>query len=196
MNAITSILARLPKAKTSADFDAALADLETEHAAALAAVGTLESQREDMIFTGGNLGKLERDIAEAEGRVKTLGVAIEGATKRQAAAVEAERQAALEATAKVARQHNAKLRTRLIAFASVAEELAGHASEIKQLRAEILTANSVVREAGRRDLAVDDPIRSLPEIVGRQVHDPVKALVIPEFWPRHPDGPALLKLTK
>ena len=196
MNALTSILSKMPGLKSSDDFAAAITDLEREYAEAVAAVAELEGKREDLIFSGGDLGKLERDIAEAEGRVKTLGVAIEGATKRQAAAVEAERQAALEATAKVARQHNAKLRIRLIAFASVAEELAGHASEIKQLRAEILTANSVVREAGRRDLAVDDPIRSLPEIVGRQVHDPVKALVIPEFWPRHPDGPALLRLER
>ena len=67
MNAITSILKRLPKMKTSADFDAAIADLETEHAAALAAVGELEAQREDLIFTGGDLAALEADISAAEG---------------------------------------------------------------------------------------------------------------------------------
>ncbi len=70
MNAITSILTRLPKAKTSADFDAALADLECEHAEATAAVGRLEAQREDLTFTGGDLAKLETDITAAEGTAK------------------------------------------------------------------------------------------------------------------------------
>ena len=55
MNTITSILRKLPDLKTSTDFGKAITNLETEHAAALAAVGELESQREDLIFAGGDL---------------------------------------------------------------------------------------------------------------------------------------------
>ena len=67
MNAITNILARLPKAKSSADFDAAIPDLETAHTEAVAAVADLEAGREAAIFEGGNLEALEADIAAAEG---------------------------------------------------------------------------------------------------------------------------------
>ncbi len=198
MNAITSILARLPKAKTSADFDAAITDLETEHAAATAAVGELEAGREAAIFSGGDLAALEADISAAEGRVKTLGVAITGATKRRDEAAEAEAQAKLEAVAADARKLNKTLRAELVAFGKVADTLAGHAGAIKGLRAQILEKNNHVRTCGRADLAVRDPIRDLPEIVGRQVTDSVMGLVIPEFYPRRADGdgPALLKLTK
>ncbi len=196
MNAITSILARLPKAKTSADFDAALADLETEHAEALAAVADLESQREDLIFSGGDLVKLEADISAAEGRAKTLAVAMEGARKRREAAAEAEAQAELEAVASDARKLNVKLRAQLIDFGKVAETLATHAEKIKGLREQITVANIRVRTCGRSDLVISDPYKTLPEIVGRVVGDPMRNLHIEEFWPRHRKGPALLELTK
>ena len=128
--------------------------------------------------------------------MKTLGIAITGATKRRTEAAEAEVQAELEAKGKAAVKMNAKLKTTLIAFATTAETLAGHAAEIKALRAKLITMNNVVREGGRSDLVAHDPVRGLAELTGRQVHDPVKALVIPEFWPPHPDGAALLKLKK
>ena len=96
-----------------------------------------------------------------------------------------------------ARALNTKLRARLVAFGKAAEELAGHAREIKTLRAEITTANSELREEKRGDLVVADPVRELVEIVGRQVVDPIMALHVPEYWPHSPpDGPALARLTK
>ena len=49
MNMINNILARLPKAKTSADFDAALADLETEFVSATAEVAKIESQNTELL---------------------------------------------------------------------------------------------------------------------------------------------------
>ena len=128
--------------------------------------------------------------------MKTFGIAITGATKRRTEAVEAEAQAELEAKGKAAVKMNAKLKTTLIAFATTAETLAGHAAEIKQLRAELITMNNVVREGGRSDLVQHDPVQGLVEIAGRQVADSAKGLVIPEFWPPHPDGAALLRLTK
>ena len=198
MNMITNILARLPGLKSSADFDAAITDLETEHASALAAVGELEAGREAAIFDGGNLAALEADISAAEGRAKTLAVALEGARKRRETAIEAERMAELEATAAAARKLNTKLRARLIDFGKVAEELAGHAETIKGLCVEITAINTRVRTCGRADLAVPDPFRALAAVVERQVADPVTGLVIPEFWPRRMDGdgPALLRLRK
>ena len=196
MNAITSILSSLKKLKSSADFTAAIDTLETEHAEAVAAVGEFEAGRESAIFGGGDLGKLERDIAEAEGRVKTLSIAKSGAERRRTEAVEAEAQAELEAKGKAAVKMNAKLKTTLIAFATTAETLAGHAAEIKQLRAELITMNNVIREGGRSDLMQHDPVQGLVEIAGRQVADSVKGLVIPEFWPAHPDGAALSLLRK
>ena len=196
MHAITSILRSLKKLKSSADFTAPIDTLETEHAEAVAAVGELEAGRESAIFDGGDLAKLEADISAAEGRAKTLNIAMEGARKRREAAIEAEATAALEAIGKAAQKLTGKLLAELISFGKVAEALSDHAKAITSLRREIAGRNTELRTAGRGDLAVDDPIRSLPEIVGRQVHDPVKALVIPEFWPRHPDGPALALLKK
>ena len=194
MNMISTVLKRLPKAKTSADFDAALADLETEHARALAAVGELEGKREDLIFTGGDLAALEADISAAEGEAKTLAVAITGAEKRREQAAEAEAQAEMEATGEAARKLTAKLTTALIGFGAAAEQLAGHAESIRGLRAKITEKNNVVRAGNRGDLVVGDPINDLPAVAGRHVADPVRGLVIPEYWPRHPHGPALLNL--
>ena len=197
MNAITTILKRLPALKSAADFDAAITDIEREHAEAGAAVGTLESQREDMIFTGGNLGKLETDINAAKSRTETLNIALEGARKRREMAIEAEAQAELEATGATARKLNKTLRAELVAFGKVAETLATHAETIKGLRAEILTANNAVREGGRGDLVQHDPVRGLVELAERQVVDSAKGLVIPEFWPHRAEGgPALSRLTK
>ncbi len=97
MNALTNHLKQLPGLKSSDDFAAAITDLETEHAEAVAAVGELEAGRESAIFDGGNLDKLEADVASAEGRVKTLAIAMAGARKRHEAAAEAEAQAKLVA---------------------------------------------------------------------------------------------------
>ncbi len=191
-----NILSNLTKLKSAADFSAAITDLEREHAAALAAVADLESQREDLIFSGGDLVKLEADISAAEGRAKTLAVAMEGARTRRDAAAEAEAQAELEAVASDARKLNVKLRAQLIDFGKVAETLASHAEKIKGLREQITVANIRVRTCGRSDLVISDPWKELPEIVGRVVGDPMRNLHIEEFWPRHRKGPALLKLTK
>ena len=191
MNMIDTILKRLPGLKTASDFDAAITDLETEHAAAVAAVGELEAGREAAIVGGGDLAALAADISAAKGRTETLNIALEGARKRQAAAVEAEAKAELEAKGKAAQKMNAKLKTTLIAFATTAETLAGHAAEIKQLRAKLITMNNVVREGGRGDLVQHDPVRGLVELAERQVADSVAGLAIPVFWPPQPDGAAL-----
>jgi len=191
-----NILANLKKLKTSGEFAAAVADLETEHAEATAKVDKLEAGRESAIFDGGNLEKLARDISDAVSRVQTLGVAMEGARTRRDAAAEAEAQAELEAVASDARKLNVKLRAQLIDFGKVAETLASHAEKIKGLREQITVANIRVRTCGRSDLVISDPWKELPEIVGRVVGDPMRNLHIEEFWPRHRKGPALLKLTK
>ena len=197
MNAITSILSSLKKLKSSADFTAAIDTLETEHAEAVAAVGELEAGRESAIFDGGDLAKLEADISAAEGRAKTLNIAMEGARKRREAAIEAEATAALEAIGKAAQKLTGKLLAELISFGKVAETLTGHAETVTSLRREIAGLNTELRTAGRGDLAVADPITSLPEIAGRQVADSAKGLVIPEFWPHRAEGgPALARLSK
>ena len=82
MNALTSILSKMPGLKSSADFAGAIDTLEAEHSSALAVVGELESRREDAIFGSGDLSALEADILTAENRVKTLAVAMAGARKR------------------------------------------------------------------------------------------------------------------
>ena len=196
MNAFTSILSKMPGLKSSADFADALGDLETEHAAATAAAADLESQREDLIFSGGNLTRLDADIAAAEGQVRTLTTAIEGARKRRDQAAEAESQAELEAVAKAAGKLNKTLRAELISFGKVAETLTTHAAAITELRAEILEKNNHLRACGRSDLVARDPIRDLPEALDRLVGDPLRNLHIEEFWPRHGKGPALLELRK
>ena len=198
MNTITSILRKLPDLKTSTDFGKAITNLETEHAAAVAAVGELEAGRESAIFDGGDLGQLERDIAEAQGRAKTLNIAKSGAERRRTEAVEAEAQAKLVKVADGARKLDKSLRADMIEFALVAETLSALAGKIQRRRADISKANLTVREGGRSDLAVDDPIHSLVELVGRQVTCSIAGLQIPEFFPRRLDGngPALLRLRK
>ena len=42
----------------------------------------------------------------------------------------------------------------------------------------------------------DDPINEAIALAGRQVRDPLADLHIAEFWPPHPDGAALSRLTK
>lgn len=197
MTIISNVLSTLKKLKSSEDFAGAITALEAEHATALAAVAELEAGREAAIFSGGDLAALEVDIALAEGRVKTLAVAITGAERRRTEAAEAERQAELEAVAAGAGKKNKTKRARLIHLARVFEEAAGLAGEITELSVEIDKANNILREGGRGDLVVPDPVRGLVEVVDRQVSNPVRGLVIPEYWPhRHPDGPALSRLTK
>ena len=198
MNMIDTILKRLPGLKTASDFDAAITDLETEHAAAVAAVGELEAGREAAIFGGGDLAALAADISAAKGRTETLNIAKSGAERRRTEAVEAEAQAKLVKVADGARKLDKSLRADMIEFALVAETLSALAGKIQRRRADISKANLTVREGGRSDLAVDDPIHSLVELVGRQVTCSIAGLQIPEFFPRRADGdgPALLRLTK
>ncbi len=197
MNMISTILKQLPGLKSSADFDAAITDLETEHAAALAAVTDLEAGREAAIFNGGDLAALEGDILAAESRMKTLSIALAGARKRQTAAVEAETQAALEKKGATTRKLNAEVRADLAAFDTPAAAAVKLAERITERRREIAVLNAELRAGGRGDLVCVDPINDLAATVDRQVADPIRALVIPEYWPRrHPDGPALSRLSK
>ena len=197
MNAIDTILRKLPKAKTAADFASASAALEAEKTKLAADVAALKAKREQTIFNGGKLEPVERDIVAAQDAARTLDVALDGASKRRTQAAEAEAEAKLVKVADEAGKLNKTLRARLIAFGIAAEVLTGHAVEIKQLRLDINVANNIVREGGRSDLVSHDPVRDLPAVVGRSVRDPVKALVVPEFFPhRHEDGPALLKMPK
>lgn len=197
MNMLNTILARLPKMKTSADFTDVLADLETARAAALAAVGELEGQREAAIFSGGDLAALASNILAAEGEAEMLAVALTGARKRQTAAVEAETQAALEKKGATTRKLNAEVRADLAAFDTPAAAAVKLAERITERRREIAVLNAELRAGGRGDLVCVDPINDLAASVDRQVADPIRALVIPEYWPRrHPDGPALSRLSK
>jgi len=189
-----NILARLPKMKTSTDFNSALADLEREKAAAATAVADLEARRESAIFAGENLDKMEGEIIGAEHRVRTLGVALEGARKRRDAAIEAERQTGLEKIGKAASKLNGELRKRLVNFATSAQELATHADAIERLRREIASLNSALRDGERADLVARDPVHEAVEAAGRQVRDPLSNLNVAESYPPHPTGPALALL--
>ena len=196
MNAIDTILRKLPKAKTAADFTAATADLEREHTEALAAVETLEAEREDRIFSGGSLSALEGDIATAQAKAKTIAVALGGAQKRHGQATEAERVARLVAVGKRAVKLNGELRSALTGFAQAAETLATHAGQIKALRHKLRGLKAELVTGGRGDLAPRDPVNDAAAAAGRPVRDPLGNLSVPEFWPAHPDGAALSLLKK
>ena len=196
MNMISTVLKQLPGLKSSADFAAATATLEAEHATAQAAVATLEARREDTLFEGGRFDALEADIAAAEAQVRTLDVALTGARRRHSEATEAEAQAALEAAGKAAKKMNDKLRVEMIGFAQAAETLAAHADGIKTMRHKLREMKAALVAGGRGDFGPVDPIQEAIALSGRQVRDPLAGLQIPEFWPPHPDGPALLTLTK
>ena len=196
MNTITSILRKLPDLKTSTDFGKAITNLETEHAAAVAAVGELEAGRESAIFDGGDLAKLEADISAAEGRAKTLNIALGGAQKRHGQATEAERVARLVAVGKRAVKLNGELRSALTGFAQAAETLATHAGQIKALRHKLRGLKAELVTGGRGDLAPRDPVNDAAAAAGRPVRDPLGNLSVPEFWPAHPDGAALSLLKK
>ncbi len=183
MNVLTNILKKLPGLKTSADFDAALADLETEHAAALAAVAELEAQREDLIFSGGDIGKLARDIVEAESKAKTFSIALDGARKRRDEAAKAERMAELEAAAAGNRKRNATLASEQAAFEEAIAKVLKHAENMTVLRAEIRMVNTTLLEGNRADLVVIDPIKQQARDTGKQITDPLAGLVIPGRWP-------------
>ena len=189
-------LGNLRKLKSSADFDAAIPDLETAHAEAVAAVGELESKREAVLFEGGRLDKLGASIAAAEAQARTLDTALTGARRRHTEATEAEAQAALEAAGKAAKKMNDKLRVEMIGFAQAAETLAAHADGIKTMRHKLREMKAALVAGGRGDFGPVDPIQEAIALSGRQVRDPLAGLQIPEFWPPHPDGPALLTLTK
>ena len=191
-----NVLTNLKKLKTSTDFDAAITDLETEHAEAVAAVGEMEAGRESAIFDGGNLEKLARDISDAVSRAQTLGVAMEGARKRRDAAIETEDMAELDAVADGARKLKVKLRAELIAFGTAAATLAGHASKITVMREEISRANKAVLKAGHSEIQVRDPLWDLGKKLGHRVPDPMRGLTIAGFWPSDGKPAALTGLKK
>ncbi len=193
---MTKILENLKKLKSSADFAAAITDLETEHTAATAAVAELEAGREAAIFSGGNLEKLARDISDAVSRVQTLGVAMEGARKRRDAAIEAEARAEFEVVADGAVKLKKALLAQLIAFHKTASELAIHAGEITALREAISRANKVVLRAGHADLQTRDPLYDLGKKLGRRVPDPLRGMQIAGFWPSDGNASALAGLRK
>lgn len=182
MNTITNILKRLPGLRTAEDFASALADLERGHTETAAALADLEARRESCLFDGGDLAALESDIAAAESRVKTFAVAVEGATKRQAAAVESERMAELEAVAMGARKQTDKLRKALAAFSETAAELARRAEGITALRRQIAGHNVTLREGGRGDLVCVDPIKTEARSTGQHTLDPLAGLHLPGRW--------------
>ncbi len=179
-----NVLSTLKKLKTSADFAGAIDTLEADHAEAVAAVGELEGKREDLIFTGGDLAKLERDIVEAEGRVKTLAIAISGAERRRTEAAEAERMAEMVAVGNEAKKQTATLRKALAAFEETAAELAKDAENVTALRREIATLNAKLREGNRADLAARDPIKQQARDADRQITEPLAGLVIAGHWPQ------------
>ena len=193
---MTKILEDLKRLKTSSDFADALVDLEREHVDATGKVAELEAGREAAIFDGGNLSKLARDISDAAGRVQTLGVAIDGARKRRDQAAEAEAMAELEAVADGAKKLKVKLRAELIAFGTVAETLAGHASKITVMREEISRANKAVLKAGHSEIQVRDPLYDLGKKLGHRVPDPMRGLTIAGFWPSDGKPAALTGLKK
>ena len=191
-----NVLTNLKKLKSSADFADALVDLETEHAEAVAAVADLEAGREDMIFSGGNLDKLEANISAAEARVKTLGVAITGATKRRDEASQAEVDAELEAVADGAQKLKTKLNAELIEFHKLAAALAIHAGEITRTRVDIAAANKITFKAGRGDLKIKDPVYDLGKRLERRIPDPLRGMLIQGYWPVDGHGLGLAKLEK
>ena len=160
MNAITSILKQLPGLKSSADFDAAITDLETEHASAISAVSELEAGREAAIFNGGNLDKLASDISAAEREAEMLNIALAGARRRRDEAAEAERMAGLKAVGKRYVKMNGELRSEMIGYAKAAETLAGHAGKMKSLRDQLRGMKAELVAGGCGDLAPRDPIYS------------------------------------
>lgn len=196
MSGLLELFKRLPKAKTPADYEAVLADAEKQAEAARARLADLESRREDVIFAGGDLAKLTAEITAAEQEIKTLAVTIEGARKRHLAAIDAEHQALLEAEDKKALELQAELIRRLGEFATAATAVTDQAERIVEIRRILNPHNARMVENGRRDLVLRDPMSELSGRVGRQVHDPLHNLYVAEFWPRHPDGPALLQLAK
>ncbi len=193
---MTNVLSNLKKLKSSADFDTAITDLEAELSEATADVDELESQREDLIFSGGNLAKLEADIAAAEGKAKTLTIAMEGAKRRRDEAAEAERMAELEKVADGGQKLKTKLNAELIEFHKLASALAIHAGEITKLREDIASANKTTFRAGRGDLKVKDPVYDLGKRLERRVHDPLRGMLIQGYWPADGHGPALAALKK
>jgi chromosome segregation ATPase len=110
-----------------------------------------------------------------------------------AAAQEAERTAALEATGKEAHMLNAKLSETLGAFEKAAAELAGHAATITEQRAQIAELNTALREGGRGDLVSIDPIKQRAREADRLIADPLRGLYVEGHWPRHPNFVEALK---
>ena len=191
-----TVLRNLKKLKTSADFAGGIDSLETERTAALAAVATLEAKREDTLFEGRNLDRLEADIAAAGGKVKTLDIALTGARRRHTEATKAERMAGLEALGKRAVKLNGELRSAMIGFGDTASTLAGHAGQIKNLRHKLRVMKAEFVSGGMSDLGPVDPINEVAGLAGRQVRDPLAGLHVAEFIPAHPDGAALALLKK
>lgn len=151
------ILTKLRGLTSSQQFAETLPDLKRQKAAAEAELDRLEGQRETVIFEGGNLAKLNAEIATSRETISTLDVAIEGAERRRKEAAAREHAADVEARMAAA----PGLRDRLIAARKRAHILASELDElVDELRSggrELRELNEFASREGRPDLRAEVP---------------------------------------
>lgn len=193
------IFSGLAKAKSAADLAEAKGRLETEMAGIATTLERLKSEIRGAPFDGNeaSLDRLQAEIGAAEGRRMMLVELIDETEKRRAAAVQREADEVLDGQLAERQKIAGRLSKDYAALNKAALAWAEAATAITSERAALRQLNEVARAAGRPPL--DDPLNEIRTRCSRptcSAADPVAGATLPEYFPRHPDGPWLAEVLR
>ncbi|WP_298244821.1 hypothetical protein [uncultured Bradyrhizobium sp.] len=200
MNLISSLLDKLPKLKTAAEFAAVLPELEDQLLAAEAAEVDLNERLGIASFESpAKVEEVEKAIAENKALQNRLRAQIKEADRRRQEAAAAELGAAIEKRMKDAKKLQAKLRGAYINLDSHLSAAGPLVDEICSDEEELREFNKFAVDNGRPDLVVASPWEKLMQLIG----DSGQASETPRqgyangvrgYFPRHPRGPAMARM--
>ncbi|PZF76412.1 hypothetical protein DK847_14655 [Aestuariivirga litoralis] len=149
-----NVLSILKSVRTAAQFEETIPKIDADLRQAEANLTALKGQREGVIFDGGEaaLSKLLAEIKDAEMRVETLHIALDGARRRAAEAEANEKNSKLEARHREAQRLPAEERRLLKQWHTAAYKLADLTDQVAAVQKTIAAENSFMASEGRRDL--------------------------------------------
>lgn len=200
MNLISSLLDKLPKLKTAAEFAAVLPELEDQLLAAEAAEVDLNERLGIASFESpAKVEEVEKAIVENKALQNRLRAQIKEADRRRQEAAAAELGAAVEQRMKEAKKLQAKLRLAHINLHSHLEAAGPLIDEIRKDEDELKSFNQFAVDNGRADLVVASPWEKLMELIGdhgQATETPRMGYLnaVQGYFPRHPRGPAMARM--
>lgn len=197
MTALRSLIDKLSGLKHSDDFIAAIPELERNLHLLEKTASDLANQLETALFESPDQADtIRKAIAENRDQRETLLAAISGATKRKAAAVEREKQAAVENLAEKGKELQKEIRANYIRLHDLFRSAVDVIRSIRRSKVKLQEVRSAIVDSGGRCSDLSDPFNLLSNLVGSNGHgDPISSTLIDYLEPHaHPNGPILARM--